>query len=144
MTKKIEQMNAQSVEKFLYGHGVKPTPQRMVIAQFVLNTKAHPTADQIFQEVANKLPVLLSRATVYNTLNTLVAAGALKEVYLEAGPARYDANVEEHHHFVDVKTGQVFDIDSEKVASIASELGPKFKVHHYSITFFGELQKASE
>ncbi len=131
-------MEGISVEKFLQDHGVKPTPQRMVIAQYVLHSKRHPTADQVFQAVAEKLPVALSRATVYNTLNTLVGAGALKEVYLESGPARYDANIDEHHHFIDVKTGQVFDIDANKVKALAPELGPDFKVHHYSVTFFGE------
>jgi Fur family transcriptional regulator, iron response regulator len=135
-----QQMTTAEVEKFLHRHGVKPTPQRMVIAQYVLNSKSHPTADQIFQEVAQDLPVLLSRATVYNTLNTLVEAGAVREVYIQPGPARYDANIEEHHHFVDIKTGKVIDIDSTVVPSIASELGPKFKVHHYSVTFFGELE----
>jgi Fur family transcriptional regulator, iron response regulator len=137
-------MSAPEVEKFLHSHGVKPTPQRMVIAQYVLNTKTHPTADQIFQEVAQDLPVLLSRATVYNTLNTLVEAGALREVHIEAGPARYDANTGDHHHFVDVKTGKVLDIDCDKVPSIASELGPKFRVHHYSVTFFGELEESDK
>jgi Fe2+ or Zn2+ uptake regulation protein len=134
------QMSTAEVEKFLHRYGVKPTPQRMVIAQYVLNSKTHPTADQIFQEVAQDLPVLLSRATVYNTLNALVEAGAVREVYIQSGPARYDANIGEHHHFVDVKTGKVIDIESTHVPSITSELGPKFKVHHYSVTFFGELE----
>ncbi|PWU00051.1 MAG: hypothetical protein C5B53_04520 [Candidatus Melainabacteria bacterium] len=133
-------MNTSEVEQFLNRHGVKPTPQRMVIAEFVLNAKSHPTADQVFQEVAEKLPVLLSRATVYNTLNTLVEAGAIREVYIAPGPARYDANIEEHHHFVDVHTGKVIDIDADRVRGIASELGPDFKVHHFSVTFFGELK----
>lgn len=137
-------MNTAEVDRFLTAHGVKPTPQRMVIAEFVLNARSHPTADQVFQQVAQKLPVLLSRATVYNTLNSLVQAKAIREVYIESGPARYDANVDEHHHFVDVSTGKVFDIDAEKVRGIASELGPDFKVHHYSVTFFGELSKSSD
>lgn len=132
----------ENMEKFLQKHNVKPTPQRMVIAQFVVNSKSHPTADQIFQGVAEQLPVALSRATVYNTLNTLVQAGALKEVYLESGPARYDANINDHHHFIDVKTGKVFDIDADKVKALAPELGAGFKVHHYSVTFFGESKAA--
>ena len=115
------------VEKFLQDHGVKPTPQRMVIAQYVLNGKRHPTADQVFQAVAEKLPVALSRATVYNTLNTLVGASAIKEVYLESGPARYDANIDEHHHFIDVKTGQVFNIDPDEVKTMAPQLGQTLK-----------------
>ncbi len=137
------QLTTGEVEQFLHKHGVKPTPQRMVIAEYVLNARCHPTADQVFQEVAQQLPVLLSRATVYNTLNTLVQAGAVREVYIEPGPARYDANIDEHHHFVDVKTGRVLDVDIESsvAPSIATEVGSKFKVHHYSVTFFGELEE---
>jgi Fur family peroxide stress response transcriptional regulator len=133
-------MNTAEVEQFLNRYGVKPTPQRMVIAEFVLNSSSHPTADQVFQEVGEKLPVLLSRATVYNTLNTLVQAGAIREVHIAPGPARYDCNIDEHHHFVDVNSGKVFDIGADSVRGIASELGPDFKVHHYSVTFFGELK----
>ncbi len=134
-------MEKISIEQFLQKFSVKPTPQRMVIAEYVCNTKSHPTADQIFQGVANRLPIALSRATVYNTLNTLVQAKALNEVYLESGPARYDANIDDHHHFIDTKTGEVFDIDADKVKALAPELGSGFKVHHYSVTFFGEKSK---
>jgi len=135
-------LDSIKVEKFLQKFGVKPTPQRMVIAEYVCSTKSHPTADQIFQSVAKKLPIALSRATVYNTLNTLVQAGALKEVYLESGPARYDANIDDHHHFIDTKTGQVFDIDSDQVKALAPQLGSGFKVHHYSVTFYGVKDSA--
>jgi Fur family transcriptional regulator, peroxide stress response regulator len=116
----------------------------MVIAQFVVNARSHPTADQVFQQVGQQLPVLLSRATVYNTLNTLVEAGAVKEVHIAGGPSRYDANIGEHHHFVDVKSGKIIDIDADNVQGVAPQLGPNFKVHHYSVTFFGELQSGKE
>jgi Fur family peroxide stress response transcriptional regulator len=99
------------VEELLLTHGVKPTPQRAVIAEFLVQTHDHPTADEVFQAVSDKLPVPLSRATVYNTLNALVEAGVIKEVFTEPGRARYDANVTEHHHFVDIKTGRVLDIE---------------------------------
>lgn len=131
-------MDKSKIDHFLQKFGVKPTPQRMVIAEYVSNTKCHPTAEQIFQAVSGKLPIALSRATVYNTLNTLVEAGALKEVFFEEGLARYDANIDEHHHFIDTKTGEIFDIDAEKVKAINPQLGGGFKVHHYSVTFYGE------
>ncbi len=137
-------MTNAEIERFLHEHGVKPTPQRMVIAQYVVNARSHPTADQVFQEVGQQLPVLLSRATVYNTLNTLVEAGAVKEVHIDGGPSRYDANTGEHHHFVDVKSGKIIDIDADNVQGVAPQLGPNFKVHHYSVTFFGELQNSKE
>src|SRR5688572_32082218 len=99
-----------NVEELLSTHGVKPTPQRMVIAEYLLGTHCHPTADEVFQAVKTMLPVSLSRATVYNTLNALVAAGVIQEVTTEAGRVRYDANMSDHHHFVDIETGDVIDI----------------------------------
>jgi Fe2+ or Zn2+ uptake regulation protein len=129
------------IEELLQSHGVKPTPQRAVIAQYLIGTHCHPTADEVFQAVTESLPVPLSRATVYNTLNTLVEAGVIKEVVTEPGRSRYDANVSEHHHFVDVKTGQVHDVDSDLLSEINLKLGERFKVHSFHVTFYGEVDK---
>ena len=129
------------IEDLLTNHGVKPTPQRAVIADFLVNTFSHPTADEVFQAVADKLPVPLSRATVYNTLNCLVTARVIKEVFTEPGKARYDANVTEHHHFVDVKTGKVYDIEADQISRIKLNLSNNFKVHNFHVTVFGHIEK---
>ncbi|HEY9869852.1 MAG TPA: transcriptional repressor [Candidatus Obscuribacterales bacterium] len=129
------------VEELLLSHGVKPTPQRVVITEFLLRTDSHPTADQVFEAVVNALPVPLSRATVYNTLNALVQAGVVKEVSTEPGRTRYDANLDRHHHFVDVNTGEIIDIPWQEVPQLPKNLNPRFKVHGYQIIFFGELDK---
>lgn len=126
------------VEKMLVAHGVKPTAQRVVIAEYVLNAHSHPTADDVLQAVAEKLPVL-SRATVYNTLHALVEAGVLQEVVTDAGCVRYDANTMEHHHFVDVKSGRIFDVPKEMVPELKENIGASFKVHGYKVVFYGEL-----
>ncbi len=127
-----------STEELLNNHGVKPTPQRVVIADFVLSTHEHPTAEDVLKGVAGQLPVTISRATVYNTLNTLVAAGVIREVFTEPGACRYDANVSKHHHFVDTRTGRIFDIPWDEVPQLPRSLKGRFKVHGYEITFFGE------
>jgi Fe2+ or Zn2+ uptake regulation protein len=130
------------VEQVLISKGVKPTPQRMVIADFLMHTHSHPTADEVLTAVENRLPCALSRATVYNTLNSLVAAGVVQEVVTEAGKTRYDANVSDHHHFVDVKTGRIFDIPGDLVPKLSEKLGEKYKVHNYQITFYGEMESS--
>lgn len=132
---------SQSAELVLLSHGVKPTPQRMVIAEYLLNTLDHPTAEEVMTAVTGKLPVALSRATVYNTLNSLKDAGVIREVFTEPGKVRYDANLFNHHHFVDVKTGQILDVPAEKVEQLGKLLDKKFKVHGVQVTFFGDLQQ---
>jgi Fe2+ or Zn2+ uptake regulation protein len=131
--------HTHSAEQILLSHGVKPTPQRVVIAQYMLHTESHPTAEDVLMAVADALPVALSRATVYNTLNTLKDAGVIREVLTEPGRVRYDANVTDHHHFVDVKTGQIVDIPADKVEEIGKLLGEQFKVHGFKVLFFGEV-----
>lgn len=128
------------VEKTLLSHGVKPTAQRVVIAEYILNTHSHPTADEVLQAVSERLPVL-SRATVYNTLHALVEAGVVREVITDAGCVRYDANVSDHHHFVDVNSGRIFDIPDEMVPKLKERLGDRYKVHSYKVVFYGELQE---
>ena len=129
----------RQAEEMLLAKGVKPTPQRVVITEYILSTESHPTADDVLAAVANKLPVSLSRATVYNTLNALVQAGVIQEVFTEPGRTRYDANTSEHHHFVDVKSGHILDISKEMVPQLRGHLGTKFKVYNYQITFYGEV-----
>ena len=131
----------QSAESVLLSHGVKPTPQRMVIAEYLLNTLDHPSAEEVMAAVSGKLPVDLSRATVYNTLSSLKDAGVIREVFTEPGKVRYDANLCHHHHFVDVKSGQIIDVPVEKVEQLGKLLDKKFKVHGVQVTFFGDLQQ---
>ena len=130
-----------SAESILNAHHVKPTPQRVVITDFLLHTDSHPTAEEVLEAVETKLPVKLSRATVYNTLNTLVEAGVVREVSTEPGKTRYDANIREHHHFVDTRTGKIHDIPWEKVSELCESLGEDFKIQDYQITFRGECLK---
>jgi len=128
-----------SLDQTLLEHGVKPTAQRMVVAEYVLKTHSHPTAEQVLEAVSGKLPLPLSRATVYNTLNCLVEAGVIREVFTEPGATRYDANLSDHHHFVDTKTGKIYDIPGQDIPQLPKFLTGKFKVHNYQITFFGEI-----
>jgi len=129
------------IEELLLKHSVKPTAQRAVITEYLIGTDRHPTADEVFQAVSQKLPVALSRATVYNTLNTLVEAGVIKEITIEPGRSRYDAKSGDHHHFVDINTGRVYDIEPEQVPQLNLDLGPNFDVHKYHVTIFGDAKK---
>ena len=57
----------------------------------------------------------VSKATVYNTLNLLVSSGVVRAVIAGSNRVMYDANVSAHHHFYDVVTGELTDIDVREV-----------------------------
>ena len=66
--------NQQDFTTTLKQAGMRLTPQRMAICEFVLNTDTHPTAAQIYENMRSEYPSL-SLMTVYNTLNALVNLG---------------------------------------------------------------------
>jgi Fur family transcriptional regulator, iron response regulator len=89
--------------------GLRPSAQRVAIAGYVLATADHPSADQVWQRVKADFP-MVSRATVYNTLQAFVEHGLLQQLVLAEGCTVYDPMVEPHHHFVDDQTGAIADI----------------------------------
>jgi Fe2+ or Zn2+ uptake regulation protein len=88
---------------------VRPSAQRLAIAGYVLGTTDHPSADDVWQHVKAVLP-MVSRATVYNTLQLFTDKGLLKQLVLAEGKVVFDPRVEPHHHFVDDETGAIADI----------------------------------
>jgi Fur family iron response transcriptional regulator len=93
----------------LRAHDIQPSAQRVAVAGYVLGTAEHPSADQVWARVRTSFP-MISRATVYNTLNLFVAKGLLRELILAEGRLVYDPNTGPHHHFIDDDTGEIADI----------------------------------
>jgi len=89
--------------------GIRPSAQRVAIASYVLTTEDHPTADQVWTRVRDEFP-MVSRATVYNTLQTFREHGLVQQLILAEGSVVFDPKVEPHHHFVDDETGAIHDI----------------------------------
>ncbi len=90
-------------------HGVQPSAQRVAIAEYVLATDEHPSAEQVWDRVRTRFP-MVSRATVYNTLHVLVDRGLLRELVLAEGRIVYDPKLDPHHHFVDDDSGAIHDV----------------------------------
>jgi len=90
-------------------HDVRPSAQRVAIASYVLDTQDHPSADEVWSRVKERFP-MLSRATVYNTLQLFTEKGLVRQLVLAEGRQVFDPNVEPHHHFIDDETGAIRDI----------------------------------
>lgn len=76
--------------------GWRLSAQRRAVAEVLVGPHVHLSAEEILDRARRRLPEV-SRATVYNTLNELVAMGELGEVDVVDGPKRYDPNVRERH-----------------------------------------------
>jgi Fur family iron response transcriptional regulator len=95
-------------------HGVLPTPQRLEIADILLCRPQHLSADQIIDRL-REAGSSVSKATVYNTLNLFGERGIVREVMVDPVRKFYDSTTHAHHHFYNVDTGELRDIDDEAV-----------------------------
>ena len=134
-------LTTQEIEGRLKAAGVQPTIQRIAICQYILCEADHPTAEQV-HAWAEKNLAKISLATVYNTLKALVEACILREFkFSHLDKVIYDNNIEEHFHFLDEKTGELFDIGKGDF-KITANLSRKYKIKSYDILIKGEFKKA--
>lgn len=117
--------------------GLKLTPQRYAVLDFLVRSREHPTADKISAALNRRYP-RASRATIYNTLNALRDAGLVHEVYMDDSVARFDANLDEHHHFVCRVCNRLEDVPVEAVGELPGrKLEGGHTVENYEIVMRG-------
>src|SRR5258707_7425430 len=103
-------MDSETIKRSLDGCGLRCTPQRYAVMEFLMECNRHPTAAE-FLKAVNRADPGSSRATTYNNLRDLVQAGLVREVAVEGRAARFDAMGMRHHHFICDRCGNVEDID---------------------------------
>ncbi|MFO0548949.1 MAG: Fur family transcriptional regulator [Polyangiaceae bacterium] len=91
--------------------GLRLTPQRLALVRELAADTSHPTAQELFERLRASLPTM-SFATVYNTLDALVAEGLCVPRTLAPGATRFDPNATPHHHAVCDGCGCVTDLES--------------------------------
>lgn len=116
--------------------GIQPSAQRVAVGSVVLDTEAHPSADEVWEWVKRRFPVI-SRATVYNTLNLFVRKGLLRSLTLAPGRVVFDPKQERHHHFVEEGSGKIHDVpwDAVEVRKIAGP--PGFELGEWQVVMRG-------
>jgi Fur family iron response transcriptional regulator len=116
--------------------GIQPTPQRLAVADFVLATTSHPSAEEVWTRVRRACPTV-SRATVYNTLKLFAEKGLVKALCMREGALVFDGRVEPHHHFIDDETGRVYDVAWEAINVQGASALKGFRVTDYQVVMRG-------
>src|ERR1700756_618216 len=133
-------MDAEGIKQSLEDRGLRCTPQRYAVMEFLIGHNGHPTAAEIFAAV-NRADPRSSRATTYNNLRDLVQAGLVREVAAEGRAARFDAKGIRHHHFICDRCGNVEDVEWYDVPRPASRSLGKRIVRESQVIFRGLCTK---
>nr|WP_320146849.1 Fur family transcriptional regulator [uncultured Anaeromusa sp.] len=113
-----------SVAALLREKGFKVTPQRLAIYQVLINTKAHPCAEAIFNELQPHYPTM-SLATVYKTIEILREIGMVQVLNVGEDSFRYDATVKNHPHVRCMDCGRVDDMHDIDATAFVSQVSNK-------------------
>lgn len=116
--------------------GLKLTPQRIAILDFLDCNTDHPSADDIYKAVSVKHPTM-SFATVYNTLDTLKEKGYIMELSIDPAKKRFDPNTQLHHHLICTSCKRVQDIHTTFDLTLPEEVSKDFRMTGNHIEFYG-------
>ena len=118
--------------------GVRITPQRHAILEFLIQSMIHPTADDIYKALENKFPNM-SVATVYNNLRVFREAGLVKELTYGDSSSRFDFVTNDHYHIICDACGKIVDFHYpglDEVEHLASHV-TGFKVNTHRMEIYG-------
>lgn len=107
-------MTREGAAELLQEFGIQATQQRIEIAQILFAKPQHLSAEQVMNAVNSEGPAV-SKATVYNTLGLFAQKGLVREVIVDPTRVFYDSNTHAHHHFYNVDTGTLTDIEPGEV-----------------------------
>jgi len=129
----------------MVGVKFKLTNQRAIILEYLKENYTHPSVEEIFGFVKNKLP-RISKKTVYSNLQFLCNEGLIQDVRVK-GVQRYEPQSNPHHHLICRKCGKIMDKQSEELLSHAMKVRQTIKnfyVESININFYGICKKCKE
>jgi len=118
---------------------IRLTRQRKVILEELKKMKSHPTADELYEVVRNRLP-RISLGTVYRNLEFLSQRGMIKKIEVMGKRMRFDGETKEHAHVRCAVCGRIIDLtDIRNLGALTREISRKtgFEVFSNEAEFLG-------
>lgn len=120
-------MEKIEIIKLLESKGVKPTIHRIIILDYLIKTKEHPTAETIFNKIKKDFPTI-SQATVYNTLEVLEKSGLVRPIKFQHENCRYDFVEDNHLHLYISDKNEIIDLYDKQLIKLIEN---RLKKHNF-------------
>ncbi len=138
-------MTPQEIAERLREWGVRVTPQRLAIAEAVLNSADHPSVQQIYERVQSHFPSM-TLATIYSTLDVLERSSLIQELPFPQF-SRYESNLAPHVNLVCIQCGNVMDASAgeEAVVRLREQVANEsnFQVAWQRVDFHGWCRRCA-
>jgi Fur family transcriptional regulator, ferric uptake regulator len=119
--------------------------QRQVILEEVIKEKDHPSAQEIYQRVRQRLPKI-SLGTVYRNLEQLASNGLIRKIESADGQRRFDGELAEHYHIRCLYCGRVDDAPLPLLSRLNQNFGrmSEYQILGHRLEFFGICPRCRE
>ncbi|MBI4209751.1 MAG: transcriptional repressor [Deltaproteobacteria bacterium] len=134
----------QVYNEYLYSKGLRPTPQREFILNYLLEADRHLTQEEIYQAVRHKR---IGKVTVFRMLKLLEACDLADQVHTSTGISKYEIKKERphHDHLICIECGDIREVQWPGVEKIqektCKEIGFVPLWHRHEV--FGRCQTCS-
>nr|WP_188207327.1 peroxide-responsive transcriptional repressor PerR [Alkalibacillus aidingensis] len=125
----------------LKSSGVRITPQRHAVLEYLMHSMNHPTADEIYKALEDKFPNM-SVATIYNNLRVFLDIGLVRELTYGDSSSRFDCNTSDHYHIICNSCGKIVDFHYpalDEVEQLAEQV-TGFNVSHHRMEVYGTCE----
>jgi Fur family ferric uptake transcriptional regulator len=114
------------------------TPQRRVILEVVRDLDIHPTADEVYSRVRERIP-RISLGTVYRNLEILTQSGMIRKLEVAGAQKRFDGKLGQHYHLRCMRCGRVEDAPGETLSSVERhvERESEYEILGHRLEFIG-------
>ena len=125
--KAVDRQQLQHLKQICDEAGIKLTHQRLEIFREMVSVSNHPSAEELHKKLQTRLPTI-AIDTVYRTLATFDELGIIKKLHIMNEKTLFDANLDQHHHFICTRCKAVEDIywpefDNANLPALFKEIG---------------------
>lgn len=114
------------------------TTQRQVILEELVKVSSHPTANEVYDMVRQRLP-RVGLGTVYRNLELMAETGMILKIEVGGTQKRFDATVHPHYHVRCTECGKVDDVKmpvQQGINEIAAQVS-HYQIHGHHVEFTG-------
>ena len=142
--KRFEQVS-QVLEDYLEAEGLRKTQERFAILKEIYSRDGHFEVEELFSSMKKKR-FRVSRATVYNTMDILLACDLITKHQFGQKIAQYEKSFayKQHDHLICNECHKVLEFCDPRIHNIQKTVGELlgYDVEHHSLILYGNCNNS--